>query len=163
MIVSLRTDPSVQCNADDGLVFIYFETNDLIFHRIRCIVSDMTTSVMHVPSSSNQVTGPAPTASLRTFLKRVRGVLAPLVTFTGTATLQDLNGGNSGSGRCENFCPSRHEVGDKYARSASSPPARRDVKKNIRSQRALLHVPFDVELARTLAVDRSRAPHSWLR
>jgi hypothetical protein len=47
--------------------------------------------------------------------------------------------------------------------SLLSPFSTRDAQKVIRSESAIRHIPLDVEIARTLAVDRFPSRQSWFR
>jgi hypothetical protein len=89
--------------------------------------------------------------------------LAVIAAFTGLPKLRNLHRGQPTSDGPELSCPSRLNRGQTATVAPRSPLAQRDVKRMIRSERALTRVPLDVEIARSLAVDRFPAPNSWLR
>jgi hypothetical protein len=77
--------------------------------------------------------------------------------FTRTPSLQGIDKDDPNWRRSARFCPERQSsdgARKNNETSTPSPLATRDVKRLLRMERALQHVPLDVELARIVGTGR---------
>jgi hypothetical protein len=123
----------------------------LTFHRIRCIVSDMTTWEIHFPFSS--------TGTIRK-AKAISSRLVGILPFTGT-TRQDFHDGDLGASRNGTCCSLRHDSKGRVDVKDRAPMSKRDLNRVIRSDRAVRRVPLDVEIARSLVTNSLISSHAF--
>ena len=131
---------------------------DLTFHRNRCIVFDMNAHDLQIaiPTPLTLTTRTTQKVSPREFWKRIHVVPAAATGFMRTSTLQGIRKGDANPARTTISHPKRQSSDSSSKKSDArnrSSLSRRDLKRIVRMERALTHVPLDVEFTRIMSDD----------